>query len=85
MVSKRRQERLLQQVLEGRGSIKFRDFEGLLQAFGFRLERQSGSHRIYKHPRISGALNIQPLGNEAKWYQVRQALDLLRENGLLDR
>ena len=51
-------------------------------AFGFSLDRTSGSHHIFRH----GAglmLNLQPDSNEqAKRYQIRQLLDLVEEHGL---
>lgn len=31
-------------------TISFRDFERLLRAFGFELDRTVGSHRQYVHP-----------------------------------
>jgi hypothetical protein len=52
---------------------------------GFRLVRQVGSHHVYKHPQISGALNLQPIGRMRRntkrgkpwtcWYQIDQAND----------
>jgi len=36
-------------------SISFRDFERLLRAFGFELDRTVGSHRQYIHPDIPRA------------------------------
>lgn len=66
----------LDRVLEGRGSIAFRDFERLLFALGFKLDRTSGSHRIYIHP------NVQPRGKDAKPYQVRQLRVMIEEFGL---
>ena len=66
-------------VLSGSGTINFRDFERLLTALGFRLDRTSGSHRIYLHPRVPRPLSIQPFGKDAKPYQVRQLRDMIRE------
>ena len=63
-------------------SIKFRDFEKLLSAFGFMLDRTVGSHRQYVHPKANRSLPIQPDSNEAKRYQVRQFLDMIEEFGL---
>jgi predicted RNA binding protein YcfA (HicA-like mRNA interferase family) len=72
----------LERVLEGRGAIPFRDFERLLRALGFRLDRTSGSHRIYIHPTVPRPLNVQPRGRDAKPYQVRQLRDMIEEFGL---
>ncbi|WP_174275113.1 type II toxin-antitoxin system HicA family toxin [Sphingomonas bacterium] len=65
-----------------RSPIPFREFERLLVAFGFALDRISGSHRIYGHPRVDRMLNIQPRGKEAKPYQLVQFLDIVEEFGL---
>jgi predicted RNA binding protein YcfA (HicA-like mRNA interferase family) len=74
-----RLNRVLEQVLEGRGVVAFRDLERLLAALGFRLARISGSHRIYVHPRVPRPFSVQPIGKDAKPYQVRQLRDIIRE------
>jgi predicted RNA binding protein YcfA (HicA-like mRNA interferase family) len=71
--------KVFDRVLEGRGAIGFRDFERLLLALGFRLDRTSGSHRIYMHPRATRPLSVQPRGNDAKPYQVRQLREMIDE------
>jgi predicted RNA binding protein YcfA (HicA-like mRNA interferase family) len=74
--------RLLDQVIERRGTIKFRDLERLLTALGFRLARTSGSHRIYLHSKVPRPLSVQSVGNDAKPYQLRQLRDMIEEHGL---
>jgi predicted RNA binding protein YcfA (HicA-like mRNA interferase family) len=69
-------------VIQGRGATSFRDLQRLLIALGFRLDRISGSHHIYLHPEVSRPINIQPAGNDAKPYQIRQLRDMIREFGL---
>ena len=59
----------LEAVLRGSAAIKFTDFQALLQALGFRLERSRGSHRIYRHPDIARPFPIQPEGPDAKRYR----------------
>jgi predicted RNA binding protein YcfA (HicA-like mRNA interferase family) len=54
----------------------------MLRAFGFKLDRTAGSHRIYTHPRVDRPLSVQPHGNEAKPYQVKQFLDMVETYGL---
>jgi predicted RNA binding protein YcfA (HicA-like mRNA interferase family) len=63
-------------------NIKFTDFQNLAVGLGFVFERQRGSHFIYYHPEINEFLNIQPDGNKAKGYQVRQLRDIIREHNL---
>ena len=60
-----------------RSSISFQDFERLLRAFGFVLDRAVGSHRQYVHPRLPRPLPVQPSGKDAKRYQVREFLDMI--------
>ena len=74
--------KVLEAVTRGRGTIAFRDFERLLAKMGFRLDRTSGSHRIYLHPKVSRPLNVQPIGKDAKPYHVRQLRDMIEEFGL---
>jgi hypothetical protein len=73
-----RPQRILEKVLAGSKTLRFRDFEKLLKAFGFRLDRVAGSHR----PRVDRPLSLQPRGKEAKPYQVRQFLDMIETYGL---
>ena len=75
-------EKLYAQLLASRTSMRFRDFQRILKAFGFELDRVNGSHHQYKHPLASRPLSIQPRGNEAKPYQVDQFLDIVEEFGL---
>lgn len=52
---------------------------------GFELDRQKGSHKVYKHPIAKELMVVQPRkdGN-AKPYQVRQFLDAVEKNKLSD-
>ena len=75
--------KLYAQLLQSRSRIiDFRDFVGMIEAFGFRQIRQSGSHRSFAHPQSDALLVIQPKGKEAKRYQVRQFLAIVEEDGL---
>jgi predicted RNA binding protein YcfA (HicA-like mRNA interferase family) len=62
--------------------VAFRDFERLLVAFGFLLQRTRGSHRAYKHPDVPELLTVQPKGKDAKPYQIRKFLDMMEQFGL---
>jgi predicted RNA binding protein YcfA (HicA-like mRNA interferase family) len=76
-----RGDRLLVRCRSG-GIISFREFEALLKAFGFRLVRVTGSHRMYWHERASRPLSVQPDGKDAKRYQVRMLLGMIDELSL---
>jgi len=49
----------------------------VVEGFGFRVSRRSGSHRIYVHPDLTELVNLQEVGGEAKPYQIRQFLRLV--------
>ena len=70
---------LLRRLAQGRlQNVSFSDFEGLVEAFGFRFVRVHGSHRFYEHPAVPVVLNLQPRRGEAKPYQIRQVMRLVQ-------
>jgi len=73
-----RPSKLLRRLTRGDlANVRYSDFARLLQRFGFRLIRSSGSHRIFSHPGIPELLNLQDVRGEAKPYQIRQFLRLI--------
>jgi len=74
-------ERLLEEARNNPDGMSFRDFQHLMDLKRWRLKRQRGSHRLWCSP--SGhVLPVQPRGNKAKGYQVRQFLKQLdQESG----
>lgn len=67
--------RLLRRLYSGAvNNVSFSDFTDLVRAYGFELARINGSHHIFEHPEIAEILDLQPIGREAKPYQVRQFL-----------
>jgi hypothetical protein len=58
------------------------EFCRLIEAFGFELRRVSGSHHIYRHPRVPRLLSLQPRNGEAKPYQIAQFMSVVEEFGL---
>ena len=52
-------------------NIKFRDLQKLLDVLGFEC-RIKGDHFIYSYSNLPENINIQPIGNMAKPYQVKQ-------------
>ncbi len=74
--------KLYARLLESRTSMKFRDFQRVLEAFGFTLDRINGSHHQYRHPLATRPLSVQPKGNMAKPYQIDQFLDMVEEFSL---
>ena len=60
-------------------SVDYRDFIAMVEAFGFTNIRTKGSHRSFAHPACPKLLVLQPKGNEAKRYQVREFLAIIEE------
>ncbi|MBO9526342.1 MAG: type II toxin-antitoxin system HicA family toxin [Sphingobium yanoikuyae] len=74
--------KLLERLLQGSRNVSFHDFQRLLEAFGFRLTRVTGSHHVYGRPGLDRPQIIQPNGKDAKTYQVEQFLDMVEAYGL---
>ena len=66
-------EKLMQSIMSGTQdrNIKFTDLQKILDVLGFQC-RIKGDHFIYWKDVIEEIINIQPDGNKAKPYQVKQ-------------
>ena len=60
-------------------NIRFSDFCKVIEWLGFQNKGGRGSHRTYFLPGIREILDIQPIRGEAKPYQVRQLVRLVKE------
>ena len=70
-----RRRRLLERLRRGHcDNVSFADFRDLLEAFGFTLDRITGSHHHFYHPSLPRPLTIQPRGRQAKTPQIRHFL-----------
>ena len=69
-------------MLAGSKNIGFGEMVGLVEAFGFRLSRVTGSHHIFVHAEIPELVNVQDVGGMAKPYQIRQFLRLVERYNL---
>ena len=77
-----KKRKLLHKALVGGKNLRFAEFCSLALAFGYRLDRVSGSHHIFEHPSADRPLNLQNAGGKAKPYQVRQFLRDIEEFNL---
>jgi hypothetical protein len=75
-------KKLLRKVLSGSDNIRFADLVAAAEAFGFRLDRVSGSHHIFIHDAMAELLNLQDRKGKAKHYQIRQFLALIEQYDL---
>ena len=69
--------KLLKKLLARPKNVRFGDVVTLIEAFGFRLARVTGSHHIFEHPEVPEIVNMQNQKGKAKPYQVRQFLELV--------
>lgn len=70
--------KLRERILAGSsdGNIEFSELCQLLVRLGFD-ERIKGSHHIFTRSDVVEIINLQPKGNKAKAYQVKQVRSIL--------
>lgn len=71
-------EKLLLKILLGNqdSSISFAELQKVLDVLGFQC-RIKGDHFVYTKDGIPEIVNIQPKGNKAKAYQVKQVRNII--------
>ena len=71
-------EKVLLSVLSGSKdkSLLFADLQAILDRLGFQC-RIKGDHFIYTRDDVEEIINIQPVGNKAKPYQVKQVRNII--------
>lgn len=80
MASKRK---LYLKALNNPRGLRFAEFTTLVEAFGFVLDRQRGSHRMYAREDVRDLVNVQPRSDgKAKTAQVESFLTLVEQQGL---
>jgi len=75
-------KKLFTKILSASPNIPFREVKTCVEAFGFTLERVSGSHHIFVHPAIPELLNLQNSKGKAKPYQIKQLLKIIERYNL---
>jgi predicted RNA binding protein YcfA (HicA-like mRNA interferase family) len=63
-------------------NINFNDLQSLLNYLGFQHKHTKGDHFIYFYKDIEDIINIQPIGNKAKSYQIRQIRYFMEQNNI---
>jgi predicted RNA binding protein YcfA (HicA-like mRNA interferase family) len=74
--------KLLAKIYNSNKNVSYSDFVTLIEAFGFRYTHTKGSHNYYTHKDIPNVVCIQSRKGEAKPYQIRQFMDLIKEHEL---
>jgi HicA toxin of bacterial toxin-antitoxin, len=79
-----RPDRLLARIVRGDvGNVDLGDLVRLLEALGFAQISGRGSHRVFARPDVVEFVNLQDDGGgQAKRYQVRQVVALIRRYNL---
>lgn len=65
-------------------NFQFADLVMILKKFGFTERHATGSHHIFFKEGVDEIINIQPDGNKAKPYQVKQARNIFIKYKILD-
>ncbi len=70
--------KLMQKILAGSAdaNVEFSSLCQLLIRLGFE-ERVKGDHHIFTQDGVEEIINLQPKGNQAKVYQVKQVREIL--------
>jgi hypothetical protein len=75
--------RLLTRIVGGAvTNVDFADLVSLINALGFDEIGGKGSHRVFAHAGVAELLNLQEVRGQAKPYQVRQVVALVRRYDL---
>ena len=71
-------EKLLARILSGASdsNIMFADLQRVLEHLGF-ICRIKGDHFIYTKDEVEEIINIQPVNDKAKAYQVKQVRNII--------
>ena len=77
---------ILDRARRAPASLAFRELCRLVESAGYQLARIQGSHRIYVHENRPDLplINLQGRSGKAKPYQVRQVLQIVDDNGLME-
>jgi predicted RNA binding protein YcfA (HicA-like mRNA interferase family) len=77
-----KKRKLLEKILSSSKNVRFNDMITLVESFGFRLSRVSGSHHIFVHPKVRELVNLQNVNGKAKPYQIRQFFQIVERYNL---
>jgi len=75
-------QKLWNKILNCQTNIKFNDLESIIISFGFIHKNTNGSHKTYMKQGIPEIVNIQNSNGEAKPYQVKQFINVVKEYNL---
>jgi hypothetical protein len=73
-----RADKTYEKIMNGKSdnNIDFEDFRHMIKCLGFR-ERIRGDHHFFNRDGIPERINIQPIVNKAKPYQIKQVREII--------
>lgn len=71
-----------ERLLIHKQKVRFADLCKVVEEFGYRRDRTTGSHHIYEHAQATRPLNLQSCCGQANPYQIRQFLRDVEESHL---
>ena len=74
-----KERKLLQKLISGSKNVRFSEATAVARAFGFKLDRITGSHHIFIHPDLPELINLQNVNGKAKPYQIKQLLKIVEK------
>jgi len=77
-----KKRKLLRKLLSRSKNVRFSEVVACAEAFGFRLDRVSGSHHIFVHADVPELINLQDVKGKAKPYQIKQLLQTIEAYNL---
>jgi hypothetical protein len=74
---------LFKEIENNQSNIRFERFCKVVESFGFLYKGGKGSHKIYSRKGIEELVNIQNVKGQAKPYQIKQFIKLVKKYNLL--
>lgn len=78
-----KKEKIFRKAKDSPNNLSYSDLCSLAKHVGFLYRDSKGDHETYKHPN-GGMMNFQSVKGQAKPYQIRQLLDFIDENELME-
>jgi predicted RNA binding protein YcfA (HicA-like mRNA interferase family) len=73
-----RRQKLLNRLEQNPKAVTIRELETTLRAFGWYLDRQKGSHKVYRHATVTHSLVVPERRPHVGQHYVEQVISQLR-------
>ena len=75
-------DKIWEELLRHQRNVRFKDFCRVIEWFGFDKKGGKGSHLTYYLSGVREILDVQSFGSEAKPYQIKQLINVVKLYGL---